>query len=119
MAHAQGRLTVHVLVYRPADAAPGWERSGLWNSAAAIPGVSVSIDEDASEAATFGAYVSGQTFVYDADGQLAFSGGMTFARGHAGDNEGRRAIWALVNGETPALRRTPVFGCFLRETSAA
>ena len=45
--------------------------------------------------------------------RLLFSGGITVARGHAGDNTGRGAIEELIDGETAVSRRTPVFGCAL------
>ena len=44
-------------------------------------------------------------------GDLLFSGGITFARGHAGDNAGRTAIEACAAGQSPGYRQTPVFGC--------
>lgn len=115
VAHVRNRLAIHVLVYRPSDTTPGWERTDLWESAARIPGVEVSSDEDATEAAVFGVFVSGQTLLYDTDGRLLFNGGITFARGHEGDNDGRTAIQSLVMGETVQVHQTPVFGCFLRE----
>ena len=64
------------------------------------------------EAARFGAATSGQTFLYDARGGLLFSGGITGARAHAGDNAGRSAVVTLLNGTGgPAAPRTSVFGC--------
>lgn len=114
MRSVQGRLAVRVFVYRPAGAEPGWEHTDLWNAAAAIPGVVVASDEDALEAANFGAYVSGQALLYDARGRLEFSGGLTFARGHSGDNEGLRAVRSLLLTGAAAVRNTPVFGCLLR-----
>ncbi len=119
MAHTQGRVAAHVIIYRPSDAEPEWEHTDLWTSAAAIPGVQVTSDEDAAEAAVFGVAVSGQTLLYDAAGQLTFSGGITDARGHSGDNAGRSALLSLVNGRSSTVTRTPVFGCFLRGSLAS
>ena len=45
---------------------------------------------------------SGQVVVYDAKGALLFSGGITAARGHMGDNAGRDRITALLRGDTAA-----------------
>jgi hypothetical protein len=42
---------------------------------------------------------------------LLFAGGITAARGHAGDNAGRSAIETLLAGGRPGYDRTPVFGC--------
>jgi hypothetical protein len=75
--------------------------------------VTVLDDVDGTEARRFGALTSGQVVVYDADGRLRFSGGITPARGHAGDNAGRSAIIALLEGASSASVETPVFGCSL------
>src|SRR5687767_9270215 len=45
MADCHGKLSATVLFTRPAGAAEGWERTDLWASAAAIPGVTVVADE--------------------------------------------------------------------------
>jgi hypothetical protein len=119
MAHTQGRVAAYVIIYRPSDAEPGWEHTDLWTSAAAIPGVHVISDENAAAAAVFSVAVSGQTLLYDAAGQLTFSGGITYARGHSGDNAGRSALLSLVNGHSSTVTRTPVFGCFLRGSLAS
>jgi hypothetical protein len=113
MARVPGRVTAHVLFYRPANAGPDWGASELRAEAESIPGVIVSTDVDGDESARLGGYVSGQTLLFDAGGELVFAGGMTFARGHSGDNAGRDAVTAIIGGKTPATRRTPVFGCYI------
>jgi hypothetical protein len=113
MARVAGRVEAHVLFYKPADAPDNWERTDLWRLAAAIPGVHAIQDADGVEAARFGALASGHVIVYDADGALLFSGGITGSRGHVGDNAGRTAITALVQGHASMRSRTPVFGCAL------
>jgi hypothetical protein len=118
MAHAQGRVATRILFYRPSDADPGWERTDLWSSAAAISGVQVTSDEDGAEAMIFGAAVSGQALLYDVEGRLIFSGGITAARGHSGDNAGRSALVSLLTNDIASTTRTPVFGCFLRDAPA-
>ena len=113
IAHVPGQLTTHVLIYQPHDQPVDWGGTSLRRAARAIPGVTVSSDADGAEARRFGGYISGQTFLYDARGSLTFAGGITFARGHSGDNVGRDAIEALVRGDTPPTHRTPVFGCII------
>jgi hypothetical protein len=115
MARLDGRLVAHVLFVTPTDAPDGWERTDLWRSAAAIPGVDVVRDEDGAEARRFHSPTSGQVILYDAAGRLRFSGGITAARGHAGDNLGRSAIVELLEGDSPTATATPVFGCSLLE----
>ena len=111
MAGCQGRVTATVLFIRPAGFEDGWERSDLWDSASAIPGVTVRSDDQGVEARRFGAKTSGQAVLYDADGRLLFSGGITGSRGHSGDNAGRSAIVALLTKGTAPRRRTSAFGC--------
>jgi hypothetical protein len=115
MTRAQGRVTAKVLFYRPSGAGDEWAHTDLWRSAAAIPGVEVESDPNGDEAAAFGAAVSGQTLLYAVDGRLVFSGGITFARGHSGDNAGRSALATLLTDGSASTTKTPVFGCFLRD----
>ncbi|HEY0099162.1 MAG TPA: hypothetical protein VGB76_09430 [Pyrinomonadaceae bacterium] len=111
MTQARGRVTAYVLFVKPLNFSDGWEQTDLLRSAAAIPGVNVVRDDQGVEAARFRAATSGQTMLYDAEGKRLFSGGITSARGHAGDNAGRTAIVSLLtNGETEHSD-TPVFGC--------
>jgi hypothetical protein len=111
MAQSQGRLTAYVLFLKPAGFSDHWEKTDLWQSAEAIPGVKPIVDDDGVEAVRFHANTSGQTVLYDAEGRLLFSGGITAARGHAGDNAGRSAIVSLVNAKVADKTETPVFGC--------
>jgi hypothetical protein len=111
MTQAQGRVTAYVLFVKPPLFSDGWEQTDLWASAAAIPGVTVVRDDDGAEAVRFHAATSGQTVLYDAAGNLLFSGGITSARGHAGDNAGRTAIVSLLTSDEAEERGTPVFGC--------
>ena len=117
MASCQGRLAVSVLFVKPPGLAREWEKNALWRSAAQIPGVNIACDDGGIEAARFDASTSGQTFLYSSDGKLLFRGGITASRGHAGDNAGSDAIALLVNGQTPAINHTPVFGCSLSDPS--
>jgi hypothetical protein len=115
MAQCQGRVTAYVAFYEPAGAAKDWIRTGLWDSAAEIPGVSVLSDEDGALAAQFKASTSGQAVLYDSHGELLFAGGITAARGHSGDNFGRTAIVSLLTEQTTQRVGeqvgTPVYGC--------
>lgn len=111
MTQARGRVTAYVLFVKPPSFSDGWVQSELWASAAAIPGVTPVMDDDGVEAGRFHAATSGQTVLYDAAGNLLFSGGITSARGHAGDNAGRAAIVSLLTSDEAEERGTPVFGC--------
>jgi hypothetical protein len=111
LAHTSGRLNAYVLFVKPAGASSDWNRTDLWNSAAGIPGVKVLTDDDGLEADRFDAHVSGQAALYDGKGSLLFHGGITAARGEAGDNAGRSAIQAIVNQGKSEIDQTAVFGC--------
>lgn len=111
MTQARGLVTAQVLFVRPQGFSDEWERTDLWSSAAAIPGVSVVRDDEGVEALRFRAKTSGHVALYDAGGGLLFSGGITSARGHAGDNAGRTAIVSLLTAGGAERSETPVFGC--------
>ena len=96
MAHSGGRLVAFVAFVEPPGFDENWTKSDLWSSAGLIPGVTRLIDRGA-EARLFGAATSGQTMVYDSLGRLLFSGGITAARGHFGDNAGVSAIARLID----------------------
>jgi hypothetical protein len=103
MAHSNGRLAAFVVFVEPPGFGESWTKSDLWTSAGLIPGVTRIIDRG-TEAALFGAATSGQTMVYDRRGNLLFSGGLTAARGHYGDNPGVSEIVALLSAPTLAGR---------------
>lgn len=113
MASLQGRLRSHVLFYTPKDSSLDWRQADLWASAAAIPGVQVSADENGQEARLFCGATSGQTVLYSASGQLLFSGGITNSRGHSGDSAGASAVFSLVHGAKTTRETASVFGCDL------
>jgi hypothetical protein len=112
MTQAQGRVTAYVLFLKPEGSTDDWEKTDLWQNAASIPGVNAVVD-DGVEARRFQAETSGQIVLYDADGRLLFSGGITGSRGHSGDNAGRSAIVSLLNTGEAERAETPVFGCRL------
>jgi hypothetical protein len=99
LAEVHASPAVYALIYRPSEARAGWEHTDLWDSAAAIPGVHVMTDDGGAMAHAFGAIVSGQALLYDAAGALQFSGGITGARGHEGDNPGHSAVREFLNGD--------------------
>lgn len=99
-----------VLVYRPSDAKAGWEDTDVYRAAHLLRRAHVRIDVDGAEAKRFGGFTSGQTFLYDRDGQLRFTGGVTSLRGHAGMNRGRADVIRIANA-TATKGAHPVFGC--------
>ena len=92
------------------DDANGTRASDGWERAAKVPGLRLVLDPHCAEARRFGARTSGAVVLFDPDGRLLFRGGITGARGHAGDNAGEDAVLALVDHKT-APSMIPVFGC--------
>ncbi len=111
MARSQGRVHATVVFVQYPGVSARWVRTDTWRQAEAIPGVQVVSDLNGTLSHQFGAFTSGQTYLYDGHGRLLFSGGLTSERGHEGDNAGLSAALAILRGRTPAQTRTPVFGC--------
>lgn len=103
-------LETYVLVYRPADFRSGWEKTGVLEAATRLRGARVVMDTDGAEARRFGGFTSGQTFLYDREGRLRFSGGITSLRGHAGANRGSMDVVEIVRLQRRQGEH-PVFGC--------
>jgi hypothetical protein len=113
MARCPEQVVTTVYLSFPAAPAARRDTNSLWRSAAAIPEVRVLEDDGGRMARLFGARTSGQVLLYDSTGTLAFKGGITVSRGHAGDNFGREAIVSLIRGNVPRGRTSSVFGCAL------
>jgi hypothetical protein len=113
MAQCEGKVTAHVLFFKPDKFSEAWTHSGLRESASAIPGTIIHDDPNGVIAARFGAETSGYVVLYSPQGQLLFEGGITGSRGHAGDNAGQSTLISLLNGRASQVRQTPVFGCSL------
>jgi hypothetical protein len=120
-ARAGKGFEIVVVFLDPEDTAADWRNTANVEAAAQIPGVTIRFDKGGREAHLFGAATSGHTELYDAGGRLVFTGGITAARGHAGDNAGREAILGWSAGGYARRSETPVFGCALaaapRQTS--
>jgi hypothetical protein len=115
LARSPERPRAFVVFIKPRVVPSGWEQTELWAAAARIPDVTVVRDDSGVEAGRFGTVTSGQTLLYDTDGRLAFSGGITAARGKSGNSVGRTTLIDLL-AERPGARSmtsSPVFGCSL------
>lgn len=112
-----GELNATAVFVKPHNAPDGWERTDYWERAQRIPGVRVVLDESAKEARTFGALTSGETFVYNHDRELVFSGGITGGRGHEGDNQGLDRVIGIIRNTTNRCASTNTYGCALNGPS--
>lgn len=111
LALCPGRVTADVVFVQYAGMSDAWEHSDTWHQAAALPGVHVLRDPGGTLAQQLGARTSGQTYVFAPSGRLLFSGGLTGARGHEGDNASLSAAVALLREDATAPAHAPVFGC--------
>ena len=111
MSRCVGRVSAHALLLSPAHLPKGWGESAIEQDLAALPDVHTWQDKGGSEARRFGVATSGHVLLYDAGGRLTFSGGITSARGHQGDNYGRAAVLAQIMGQEGDRAKNPVFGC--------
>lgn len=119
MTHVQRKAMAYVLFLKPAGFTEDWTKTDLWQMAEAIPGVKAVMDEDGIESRRFNASISGQTALYDPEGHLLFSGGITGSRGYFGDNMGQEAIVSFLTHGEAKSKGTFAFGCplFDRDSS--
>jgi hypothetical protein len=115
LSHSEGRVSTWVIVLHPEGASGDWEKSGTLNAARHLRDVRIVTDTDGVEADRFGAATSGQVVLYDAQGRLQFSGGITGARGHVGENTGEARVISIVNTGTADKHEHEVFGCGLHD----
>lgn len=114
MPNLQNKVDVHLVFYQPEDKRGDWLKSSLWNSANELKKASIHIDVAGVLAKTFNVENSGQTFIYDKDQSLKFSGGITPARGHRGDSRGRDWILSWIsNSSARDVYFGRPFGCKL------
>ena len=112
-------VTGYVTFLQPESEDPNWCHTDLWSRVESLPGVQPVHDPAGKLAARFGAVVSGHVLLYDSNGRLSFSGGITHARGHEGDNPGRLAIEDIVSGDGDVPHDSPVYGCGLFSSSTS
>jgi hypothetical protein len=110
------RLRVRIVFVRPAGLDRRAHCSQLWKKAEEVSHATIVIDSNGKEAARFGVFTSGESLLYAPDGRLLFCGGLTPARGHAGNNLGTEAVLSLIATGQVERTRTAVFGCSLQNS---
>jgi hypothetical protein len=111
----RNRVSAHVLILRTPSL--NRERGARFDrSLASVPEITTWDDESGALSRRFGVLTSGHVLLYDPGGRLLYSGGITPARGHRGDNAGRTAVLAEILGEPCERPGTPTFGCPLFES---
>ena len=118
MTRCEGKVSTFVVLLKYDGMADDLGKTDISDAASAIPGVRVVADERHEMAERFGASCSGETFLYDVNGRLAFQGGITPSRGHSGDSAGQDAVVSMLTGGAIHPTRTPVYGCSLNNRLA-
>jgi hypothetical protein len=110
---ASGTTAVWIVLLSAHGIAEAWDERTIAAITGRFPEATIVTDIEGREADRFGASTSGHVVVYDWAGRLAFSGGITGARGHIGDNDGRRGLTVALREGTDHIHEHPIFGCGL------
>jgi len=110
MDRCRSRVGVHALLLGT-PLLDRWGPSEIEQDLAGLADVEVYRDPGGAEARRFRVATSGHVLVYDGRGRLIFSGGITAARGHSGDNYGRAAVLDRILNPEGGRSGSPVFGC--------
>lgn len=109
---------VCIVAAAPRSVGELWWSSSNLARAARLPNAHVFRDPGGVVTALFNARVSGSVLLFDATGRRLYAGGVTMARGHAGDNVGLQAITRLLRDHQAKVVAIPAWGCELvREAS--
>lgn len=109
-----GKAQIHVVFLKPEGISEKSIKGSLWNRAKLLKGVEVHFDEFGTESQIFGAFTSGQLFLYNPDQKLVFEGGLTPSRGHEGDARAQDFLKSYFQQKTNTqVFHTAVYGCDL------
>lgn len=111
------RIDVRVIFVGVADGPTALEKISLLSSAQ-LPLAEIHCDEG-DLARQFQVKTSGHVLLYNAPGQLCFSGGVTASRGHEGDSPGGIALTSWIRTGAGELANAPVYGCPLFASPAS
>ena len=106
-------VRVYVLVYVPDGQDKGWAE-GISLAQLSRMNTEVIYDPGGKICLETGLNTSGETLLYNAQGSLLFSGGVTASRGHAGSNYGIEFLHDAISRKQVERTETPVFGCAIR-----
>lgn len=103
-------LDTYFVFYLPDSKQADFQDAWLINAARRNPNIRLIEDRNGEEAKRFHVHTSGQALIYDRRGKLAFQGGVTVARGHAGESPGPHAIRSFLQDHQPQTK-SAVYGC--------
>jgi hypothetical protein len=93
-----------------------WTNTVLVNRAREIPDATIRFDRNGTIINQFHVTTSGHVLLYSKNGKLMYSGGVTLARGHEGNNKNREAFENAMSDSTTSSDECPVFGCKLLDS---
>lgn len=105
------RTQILAIAYCPVGQPDSWTESALTQTLRGIADCVVIVDRGGIECERFGVMTSGHLLLYQASGQLAFSGGITPGRGHEGNCAATTDLLSKINSRTVQLVQWPVYGC--------
>ena len=111
LSHNPQAARVTVLLYQPGALPPHWKAANALAEQIEELRVAAVSDIDGRYAAALHASTSGEVILYSGDGRLLFQGGITSQRGHEGDSFGGAELSRALQGRTPVVSKTAVFGC--------
>ncbi|MGK0186649.1 MAG: hypothetical protein ACI9R3_002432 [Verrucomicrobiales bacterium] len=106
------RVHAQIFLFQPDETdSDAWDGSAMISELKLFPSVEICNDPRGRIAASHGIATSGHVLIYDKEGNLKFSGGITQRRAHEGENtNGILAVQAILQVSNEIVRR-PVFGC--------
>ena len=99
------------LLLLPAHLPERWDASGIEQDLADLPDILTWQDKGGSEARRFGVATSGHVLLYDAQGRLTYSGGITSARATGATTTAVMRCWPRSWARKADRPGNPVFGC--------
>jgi hypothetical protein len=102
---------IRVVASAPRAMGDLWWSSSLLDRSARLPNAHLVRDSGGVETMLFGTRISGTVLLFDATGKRLYAGGVTMARGHAGDNVGLQAITHLLQNHRAVVSPVPPLGC--------
>lgn len=112
---AEGAMDVRVVFSVPPAADDDWSDTALVRAVEASPLLEARWDRGGDQALACGAHTSGHALLFTADGRLAYDGGLTPSRGHAGSFRGTAAILDALDSAPNTPVRLAVLGCPLHD----
>jgi hypothetical protein len=111
--HVPDKTKITALVFKPGSEPDSWIECVSLSTLQKM-NATIVVDTDGGRAAALGLNTSGQIQIYSPQGKLLYNGGITGARGHAGDNIGESRALALIREEIQSAESAPTFGCSIK-----